>query len=491
MMLRILLPLTLILTSSFATAATKSVIGSKNFTESYILGAIAAQTLENASFPVERRFGLGGTGILFEALKAGAIDVYPEYTGTLTETILKKPHLKSIAEIKEALAPMGLTISGSLGFDDTYALAVKESFARKHDLHTISDLKKLAPKIRAAFSYEFMARKDGFGGLVRHYGLRFSPEKVKQMDHALVYQALNENAVDLAEVYSTDANIKKFDLRVLQDNRRYFPSYQAVWVARSAFATENPDAWLALIRLEGKIDREKMLAMNAEVDIEKKRPEDVAAGFLSSSRPRTWSFANQIERRTREHLNLVGIALVFSLAVGLPLGIVAASFEILGHAILLLSALIQTIPALALLCFLIPPFGIGLKPALVALCLYSLLPVVLNTFTGIRGIDKKHIENARAFGLSRVQILTRVVLPLASPVILAGIKTSTIVSIGTATLAALIGAGGYGALIISGLSLNDIPTILAGAGPAAAMALVATVLFNGLERLVVPRGLRI
>jgi osmoprotectant transport system permease protein len=176
--------------------------------------------------------------------------------------------------------------------------------------------------------------------------------------------------------------------------------------------------------------------------------------------------------------------------VGIPLGILAVRFHAAGQAILMVSALIQTVPSLALLCFLIPLFGVGTKPALAALCLYSLLPVVLNTFTGVRGVDPIHLENARAFGLNGRQVLFRIVLPLASPTMLAGIKTATIVSIGTATLAALVGAGGYGAPIVSGLSLNDVPTILTGAIPAALMALVAHGLFEVMGVLLIPKGLR-
>jgi osmoprotectant transport system permease protein len=199
---------------------------------------------------------------------------------------------------------------------------------------------------------------------------------------------------------------------------------------------------------------------------------------------------HQIWRRTKEHLWLVGVSLLFSVLVGIPLGVTAVRFNAAGQAILLSSAVIQTVPSLALLCFLIPVFGVGTKPALAALCLYSLLPVVLNTFTGIRAVNPIHLENARAFGLNRMQVLFRVVLPLASPTLLAGIKTATIVSIGTATLAALVGAGGYGAPIVSGLSLNDVPTILTGAIPAAAMALVAHGMFELLGIMLIPAGLR-
>ena len=477
---------------STANAADKIVVGSKIFTESYLLSEIAAQSIEaNSSVPVDRKAGLGNTGILFESLKAGVIDVYPEYTGTIAETILKKPALKSSDEIRKALGPMGLTISSSLGFNNTYALAVKEAFAKKHSLRNLSDLRAIAPKLRAAFSYEFMERKDGFRGMVDRYGLKFDPANVKQMEHSLVYQALDEDAVDVIEVYSTDANIKKFGLITLRDDLGYFPAYEAVWVARIPFTTEHPTEWQALRAREGTLNEDKMRTLNAQADLEKVSFEKIAANLLHSKTSRDSGLSAQIVQRTKEHLWLVGISLLFSVFIGVPLGIFASRSKTAGQLVLLLSALIQTIPALALLCFLIPVFGIGLKPALVALCLYSLLPVVLNTFTGIRSIDSKHIENAKAFGLTGTQTLTHVILPMSSPMILAGIKTATIVGIGTATLAALIGAGGYGALIVSGLALNQIPTVLAGAIPAAVLALIAHFGFGLLSRVVVPRGMRL
>ena len=472
-------------------AADTIVVGSKIFTEGYILGEIAAQAIESSSHvPVNRKLGMGSTGILFEALKKGAIDVYPDYTGTLAEAILKRPDLKSLKDIQEALLKMGLVISAPLGFDDTYALAVKESFAEKHGLHSIGDLAPIESGIRAAFSYEFMDRQDGYRGMLDSYHLKFDPKKVNRMEHSLSFQAIDDGAVDVIDVYSTDAKIKKLDLRVLKDDHAYFPVYQAVWVARKAFVDRHPGEWQVLRQLEGSISKEAMLDMNAQADIKKISFVKIAAQFLGSETPDTESTTKQILRRTREHLWLVGVSLLFSVLVGIPLGVLAARFHATGQAILLSSALIQTVPSLALLCFLIPLFGVGTKPALVALCLYSLLPVVLNTFTGIRAVDAKHLENARAFGMNRMQILFRVVLPLASPTMLAGIKTATIVSIGTATLAALIGAGGYGAPIVSGLALNDVPTILTGAIPAAVMALVAHAVFEVLGVLLIPAGLR-
>jgi osmoprotectant transport system permease protein len=474
-----------------AVAAEPITVGSKIFTESYILGEIAARTIEAASpTPVNRKLGMGSTGILFESLRSGAIDLYPDYTGTLAEAILKKPGLRSQAEIAAALKPLGLTISGSLGYNDTYALAVKESFARKNNLHSVSDLARLAPSLEAAFSYEFMDREDGYRGMVKRYGLAFDPARVKRMEHSLAYTAIEQDAVEVIEVYSTDAKIAKLGLRVLRDDLGYFPSYEAVFVARNAFVENHPGEWAALRKLEGKISEGAMVRMNAEADIEKKSFGVVAAEFLGGEETQSDDLMSQIGRRTREHLWLVAISLLFSILIGVPLGVTAARYRVAGQGILLVSALVQTIPSLALLCFLIPVFGVGTKPALVALCLYSLLPVVLNTYTGIRAIDPRHLENARAFGFTRPQIFFRVVLPLASPTLLAGVKTATIVSIGTATLAALVGAGGYGASIVSGLALNDTRTILTGAIPAAVMALFAHIAFEGIGVLVIPASLR-
>jgi osmoprotectant transport system permease protein len=474
-----------------AFAAEPIVIGGKIFTESYVLGEIAAQTIESTTHaPVTRKLGMGSTGILFEALKSGAIDVYPDYTGTLAEAILKQPDLKSLEDIRQALSPLGLTISSSLGFNDTYALAVKEDYAQAHGLQFIGDLIPIESTIRAAFSYEFMDRKDGYPGLVGNYHLNFLPQNVNRMEHSLSFQAIDQNAVELIDVYSTDAKIKKLHLRLLNDDHHYFPVYQAVWVARKSFVDKHPLEWQALLGLEGKINEQAMLDMNAQADIQKIGFPKIAAQFLGSETSDSESLWKGVMHRTREHLWLVGVSLLFSVLVGIPLGVMAVRFQAAGQAILLSSALIQTVPSLALLCFLIPVFGVGTRPALAALCLYSLLPVVLNTFTGIRSVNPIHVENARAFGLNRRQVLLRVVLPLASPTLLAGIKTATIVSIGTATLAALVGAGGYGAPIVSGLALNDVPTILTGAIPAALMALVAHGLFEVLGLVLIPAGLR-
>lgn len=492
--MRILLLALLLCAALCAQAAAPTiVVGSKIFTEGYILGELAAQTIEASAppVPVARKLGMGSTGILFESLTSGAIDVYADYTGTLTEAIIKNPQLKSQQEIQDALAKLDLVMSQPLGFNNTYALAVRESFARQNGVRTISDLARLKNTVRAAFSYEFMDRADGYPGLAKTYHFDMNPKNVNRMEHSLTYQAIDQNAVDVIDVYSTDAKIRKFNLRVLDDDLGYFPVYQAVWVARKAFVDRYPAQWQALGKLAGTIDVNTMLDMNAKADIDKRSYARIAAEFRGTQTHESDTLTSAIAHRTFEHLRLVAISLLFSIVIGVPLGIAAVRFHATGQAILLLSAMIQTVPSLALLCFLIPLFGVGTKPALVALCLYSLLPVVLNTFTGIRSIDPRHLENARAFGLTRRQILFRIVLPLASPMLLAGVKTATIVSIGTATLAALVGAGGYGAPIVSGLSLNDVPTILTGAIPAALMAWLAHGAFEVLGKVLIPAGLQV
>ena len=479
------------LLSGTAAAADRIVVGSKIFTEGYVLGELAAQSLEASKpgVPVERKLGMGSTGVLFQSLSSGAIDVYSDYTGTLAEAILKNPQLRSVPDIRAALLKMGIVISQPLGFDNTYALAVPEDFARREGLRTISDLARLHATVRAGFSYEFMDRQDGYPGLAARYHLGLDPAHVSRMEHSLTYQAIDQGAVDIIDVYSTDAKIRKFKLRVLEDKLGYFPSYQAVWVARAAFVAQYPVQWRALRHWEGRIDATTMQDLNAQVDIDKRSVAQVVAGFRGTT-VRGQTLVGQIGRRTLEHLWLVGVSLAFSVFIGIPLGILAVRHRRTGQVILTVSAITQTIPSLALLCFLIPVFGVGTKPALAALCLYSLLPVVLNTFTGIRGIDPRHLENARAFGLTPGQILRRIVLPLASPALLTGIRTATIVSIGTATLAALVGAGGYGVPIVSGLSLNDVPTILTGAIPAALMAWAAHAAFNLAGRFIIPAGLQ-
>ena len=468
-------------------------VGSKVFTESYVLAEIAAQAIEQAGEArVERKFGLGGTGILEQAIATGAIDLYPEYTGTIAETLLHQPELRDRRKIEAGLPRLPgtrLAISRSLGFNNTYSLALRRDFARAHHLVAIGDLRGM-PSIRAGFSHEFLDRPDGYPGLSRRYGLRL--ERISAMSHSLAYGALAGGGIDMTDVYSTDAKIAQLGLVLLKDDLDFFPRYEGVWLARAEWAKRFPKSWAALRALEGRISDQQMIALNSRVDIDGQSFRQAASSFLRPGRagsgiPAWWE---RIAERTVQHLELVFVSLAFSIALGIPLGVLALRFKIVRQPILLLSGMVQTIPSLALLCFLIPVFGIGTVPALVALFLYALLPIVSNVYTGLSSIDIRLLESARALGLSPMQRLRQVELPLASPSILGGIRTAAVISVGTATLAALIGAGGYGAPIVTGLAINDLRMILEGAIPAAVLSVLVQALFVWLERRWIPESLR-
>lgn len=471
-------------------------VGSKIFTESYILGEVVSQTLESANdsddVKIDRRLGMGATGILVQALEAGEISLYPEYTGTVSETVLKNTKIVKFEDIQTELAKKNLVMSQSLGFNNSYALAARRQFAADNGLTKISDLRKLTAKPRIGFSHEFMTREDGYPGVRAAYGLD-ADKNITTMAHTLAYEAIGKGELDITDVYSTDAKIKTLDLVVLEDDRAFFPRYDAVVLTRLDFTQKYPKLWSRIQNLEQSIGPEKMRELNAMVDEERKSFASAANSFRGAKAEAGESSVFEKARlteRTLEHLKLVGAALLFSIFAGIPLGIISSGNRYLGQGILLVSGLVQTIPSLALLCFLIPVFGIGFGSAIVALCLYGLLPVVMNTFTGLRSIDPILLETADALGLSHWQALVRIRIPLASRSILSGVKTSAIVGIGTATLAALIGAGGYGATILSGLATNDNQTILMGAAPAALMALVAYAIFELLDRVLIPKGLR-
>ena len=467
-------------------------VGSKSFTESYILAEIVAQLIERAGEArAERRLGLGGTGITYRALEQGAIDVYPEYTGTLARIILKDPALRTAEAIRDRLAVRGFAISDPVGFSNTYALAVRRDTAERLGLRTIGDLARHRG-LTGAFSSGFLERDDGWPGLQRHYGLALADIRV--MEHALTYRALDAGEVDLIDVFSTDGQLERLRLQILEDDRAFFPDYSAVLLARRELVERFPRTWARLqAGLAGRIDDRRMAQLNALADLDGKSVPEVAAAFLGADDPRArgrQAALTELYRLTLEHLGLVLVSVAVAVGLGVPMGILAARFRRLGQLELTTIAMLQTIPALALLMFMIPLFGIGKVPALVALCLYGLLPIARNTYAGMIAVDRQLLEIAVVLGLGRFRRLRRVELPLASIAIMAGIKTSAVMTVGTATLAAFIGGGGYGTLIVRGLALDDTGTILAGAAPAAAMAAAVHALFEVLDRLLIPRGLQ-
>lgn len=467
-------------------------VGSKSFTESYLLGEIIAQIIEQAGEArVERQLGLGGTGITYRAIATGNIDIYAEYTGTLSSTILKDMSLRTVAEIRQRLQAQGLTISDPLGFNNTYALAMRQDVAERLKIRTISDLVGHS-NLTAAFSAGFLQRADGWPGLRRRYGLQLAD--VRTMDHTLTYDALVNGIVDLMDVFSTDGKIPKLQLAILHDDQRFFPAYHAVLFVKQSFVERFPRTWEALQRLlVGQIDDHRMQTMNAMAEIDGQSFQEIGGRFLHRETTTAGPGAvlwQQLGPLTLEHLYLVAFSLLVAVLLGVPLGIFAARFHRLGQVEMMFIGVLQTIPALALLSFMIPLFGIGKLPTLVALCLYALLPIVRNTYTGMIGLDVQLLDIAGVLGLSHWQRLRRIELPLASLSIMAGIKTSAVLTVGTATLAAFIGGGGYGTLIVLGLALDDITTILAGAIPSALMALVIHGGFEWLDRLTIPQGLR-
>lgn len=479
--------------SSSGEGAPQVRVGSKKFTESVILGEAVTQLARSTGARVTHRRELGGTAVLWEALRRGELDVYPEYTGTLRQELLSGRHLPDDAALRAALAETGLRMSEPLGFNNTYALGMKEAEAERLGIRRISDL--LAhPELRFGFSNEFMDRADGWPALRDRY--RLPQRDVRGLDHDLAYRGMESGALQLTDLYSTDAEIQAYGLRVLEDDLRHFPAYDAVLLYRDDLEARAPEALAAMLRLEGRVSEEDMVKLNAQARLERVSEGRVASGFLATalgvtSEVRGDGLAARVWMRTREHLFLVGVSLLAAMALAVPLGVLAARRPRLGRGVLGLTGVIQTVPSLALLVVMIPLLGIGSRPAIAALFLYSLLPIVRNTAAGLAGIPPEVRESAEALGLPARARLWRIELPMAAPSILAGIQTAAVINVGTATLGALVGAGGYGQPILTGIRLDDVRLILEGAVPAAALALVASGLFDAVERVVVPQGLRL
>jgi osmoprotectant transport system permease protein len=462
-------------------------IGAKHFNEGYILGEILAQLLENEGLKVERKFNLGGTAVSFEALRTGAIDLYPEYTGTIAAQILKDPTL-SFGQIQDKLETRyRLAISEPYGFDNTYALLVRPDMSRQLGLYTLSDL-KAHPRLRTGLSYEFLRREDGWENLSQAYG--FS-QQASGLEHGLAYQALLENKIDLTDAYSTDGEIVRYGLTLLKDDKHFFPSYQAVTFYRK----DLPDKVLRLLsRLH--ITQTEMQSLNAQALEGKHSHAFIARQFLLSKQlmdaktPSSKALWMTLGEKTLTHLGLTFLSLLGALLAGLPLGILLYRYPAISRPLLYLSGVLQTIPSIALLALMIPLLGIGVLPAVTALFLYALLPILRNTFTGLYAVEPQHKQVALGMGMTRWQQLRYVELPLAMPAILTGIRTAAVINVGTATLAAFIGAGGLGEFIVTGLALNNTDLILQGAIPAALLAIAVELLFEGLERWLIPAHLR-
>jgi len=467
-------------------------IGSKKFTENVILSEIVTQLARSNNVNSIHIRELGGTRILWNALLKGEIDIYPDYTGTIIEEILADENV-TYKNLKDKLSKHGIGIVYPLGFNNTYAIGMKTEEAEKSGIEEISDLRK-HPNLKFGFTNEFMDRKDGWRGLQKFYNLPHS--NVTGMDHDIAYRGLASSSIDVIDLYSTDAEINYYNLKVLKDDLQYFTDYQAVLLYRKDLEKTFPKVIDAIKKLKNSIPESLMIKMNSEVKINGKSEEEVAAQFIKNkfsieSNYVESTFLRRLWHNTKEHLYLVLISLSAAILVSIPLGISSYKNKKLGRFIIGITGIIQTVPSLALLVFMIPLLGIGSSPAIVALFLYSLLPIVRNTFTGLEDIPTSIKESAIVLGLSPFVILKKIELPLASRSILAGIKTSAVINVGTATLGALIGAGGYGQPILTGIRLDSVPLILEGAVPAALLALIVQWMFDLSEKVIVPKGLRI
>jgi osmoprotectant transport system permease protein len=489
------------------TATQEIAVGTKKFTESYVLGNAARILMEQEGYDVDLREGMGGTQILWDALRTGEIDVYPEYTGTIVETILKGDSDMTMDDIREEMADVGIGVSEPLGFNNTYALIMQPEQAERLGVEAISDLADHTD-LRVGVNAEFLNRADGFRAMMRHYG--FQMDNVRVVDHSIAYSALRSDQLDLKEAYSTDAEVAEYDLMVLEDDRNFFPEYEAVWLYRLDDVPEGaveqlrtmegmvPDAFMSQINLLARENDSYSTAAAEMVSVVEQTRARIEAGeevdpqedMISAVTVEDDMMA-RIWKRVGEHLVLVGVSMGLAIIVSVPLGIVAARPGLLGNSILGLTGILQTVPSLALLAVLVPYLGIGVQPAIVALFVYSLLPIVRNTAAGLQNITPSVRESAAALGLEPGAQLTKVYLPIASRTILAGIKTSLVINIGTATLAALVGAGGLGQPILSGIDLMEVNRVLEGLIPASLLALVGTYLFELLDRVIIPRGLRL
>jgi osmoprotectant transport system permease protein len=493
-------------------SATKPVVvASKPFGESYLLAELFAQLLEARGFRVDRRPGLGATEIAFAAVRSGSVDVYPEYTGTGLLAILHETpqgdrgavYRRVAGEFRRRWDARWLP---PLGFENTYAIAVRRSTSDSLQLRTLSDLARRGARLRAGFTPDFIGRPDGLPGLTGAYGLHL-PD-VRALLPAVKYRALADGKVDVIDGYSTDGLLARYDLVVLTDDRGFFPPYEAAPLASGSLARRAPAAIAALSELAGRLDAATMRSLNERLEVHGEPAERVAREALltlgltqgsAAHESRTsaqvasltsylWERRAIIAAQTARHVLLVVIALGCAILVAVPLGVTLERLPRLAEGVIRGVALVQTLPGIALLAFMIPLFGIGVVPALVALFLYSLFPIVRNTYSGVRDADPGAAAAALALGMTPAQVLLQVRLPLAAPVIFAGIRTAGVLAVGTATLAGFIGAGGLGDSIVAGLALDDTRMILSGAIPAAILALITDGALALAERMATPRG---
>ena len=501
-----------ILCHTLAASETQSTIriGSKRDTENHLLAEIMAKMIEHHSeYKVERFYNLGGTTVTFQALKSGQIDLYPEATGTAWHVLLQlgqgdNDPLATYTTVKQALQnEFELIALDPYGFSNSYALAVHEDTAQQYHLKSLTDLENHSSQLVAGFTHEFMNRKDGLMPLMSHYHFKF--KDIFGLEHGLAYQALINRRADVIEAWSTDGKLAKYPIVLLRDDKHYFPPYHAFPLVSKQALNAFPELEKIINRLNFKISNQAMQKLNLLVEEAQTPIERIAYDFLVKENlignqhlPPTTDTLNQkywheLPGYILEHLRLSFFGILFAIIIGVPLGILIAQKAFLRPPLLTFIGIIQTIPSLALLALFIsvPGLGLGTRSAIMALFLYALLPIVRSTYTGIQEIEPALIETALGLGLKPLQILTKIKIPLVVRPIMSGIRTATVISIGVATLAAFIGAGGLGEPILTGLQLNNSALILLGAIPAALLAIIADGFLNLVEYLLIPKGLQL
>eukprot|EP00913_Durusdinium_trenchii_P010923 g10252.t1 len=392
-------------------------IASKAFTESVVLGEILANTARNEDKVVVHMRELGGTTLVYTALKNGDIDAYVDYTGTIVEEIFAGAEIEGETEMRARLREDGILVSRTLGFNNRYEFGMKRERAEKLGITKISDLTRYSD-FRFRFSNEFMDRKDGWKPLQRHYGL--PQTDVRGVDHSVAYEQLDSDSADVIDVYTTDAKIKLYDIKVLDDDRDFFPRYDAVILYRADLEERHPEVVQAFRQLEGKFDRSKMLAMNTRVTMNRIPESQVAGAFLKEefgieSQVADETVWTRLGKHTLEHIDLVRRSLLPAILLAIPLGIFAIKLPRAGQVVLAVVAVVQTIPALALLVFLMTPvnalglgsIGHGSMTAILALFLYSLLPIVRNTYAGLNEISPQIHESAYYLTSTERRIMQR------------------------------------------------------------------------------------
>jgi len=489
------------------------IVASKRFTESYVLGEIVADSIKDkAKIEVQIKQGMGSTGIVFNALAQGSVDIYPEYWGTLTKEILKTDSNQTLESINNLLLPKGLRAGYFLGFNNTYAIALRKSLANRLNIHKISDLREHT-SLRLGLSQEFLGRKDGWAGLSNAYQLGgLNPVG---LEHGLGYQAVENNQIDLIDAYTTDPLLASGNFELLKDDLDYFSSYQALLIYKIDSVEGNPKIQLALKFLEQGLTNEKMQALNAQVEVDRRSPKDVAhdyyefltsrnseAPFVAVDTVASHNFNAEASnlsglsiflnsflkfdflRITYQHAVLVFSSLLSATLMGIPVGVWVYAKPLSGRYILAGIGIVQTIPALALLSFLIFLVqSIGFLPAFIALMLYALLPIIESTYSGLRLVDPAVKEASKALGAGFWIQLIKIEIPLCRSSIISGVQVAAVWTTGTATIAAFVGAGGYGEKIAQGLSTNSTELMLEGAIPAAIFSLLVRWLISLMDKL--------